>query len=159
MDKAVTEGPAGRPHTWVDKTKTPSLWEDRACLVCKLEDTRDKDPKAPFRKWRVTTPCIEPVPELVSCRDLERELDAHGVRERPLCIGSPTSGWVVGFSIGGRGYNVYPRIEVKGSLSLEHAFADLTRWIRARQYEPDRYSDFSYARQLADSSCACGDDD
>lgn len=152
-----------REHVWVYKPiKEPTqTWEERHCPECDLKDERRHDISERDRgrthhgNWQVTTPCIEPVPSSVDYATLEVELKAHDVREYVQAIGRPGA-WIIGFGLGGSGeYNVYPLIEAK---DLDHGFALLLRWMRVRQYNVDRYSNFSYARGLANSTC-CGDDD
>ena len=147
-------------HAWVDITdySTKPFWERRRCPVCGLEDIRLHDRSEPHTRnaWEVTTPCIEPVKNKIFYDELICELKRHGVREQPHCVGVPGN-WTVGFNIGGS--YPFPMLYAKGMETLENGFAKLLRWIRARQYNVNRYSDFEYQRRLADHSCACCDDD
>jgi len=149
-----------RDHAWVDTTdySTKPYWERRRCPVCELEDMRLHDRSKPCARnaWEVTTPCIEPVKESVSYDELVAELKQYGVRERPYCMGVPGK-WIVGFRTG-QG-SVCPMIEVQAIQTLDHGFARLVRWVRARQYRVNQYSNIDYLRKLEDHSCCCCDDD
>lgn len=145
-----------------------SPYEDRLCRVCHLKDGRNKDdgtwlPHAENLKWKVTTPCIEPVPEKISYHRLVEEIFA-GVQGKRMaqdlvdkirCIGVPGR-WSVGIVI--NGHVTYP--EVKDPYKdFEAGFAEMLRWLACRQFDPYKYSDLHYREQLAYSrdNC-CGDD-
>lgn len=142
-------------HQWVERTKDPHpYWRDRDCAVCHLHDMRVREPSGhgPRDEWSVTTPCIEPVPERVSFDVLQAELKQHKVKESPHAVGHPGK-WCVGLWIGGS--HPYPMIQVP---DLDLGWAELLRWVRARQYNVHRYSDIEYQKRLAEPDpCYCDD--
>lgn len=149
-----------RKHSWKDSSSQPdSVWEERTCDVCGLKDERLRDQKLKHAncKWKVTTPCIELPPSKVSYKELSTELKQHKVTQLPLAIGVPGN-WQIGFTLtsNDNGRDVCPSIQAK---TLEKGFAELLRWIRARQYDPYMYSDFSRAQSHFSYKCPCGDDD
>jgi hypothetical protein len=137
-----------REHQWIEKPgHQDSIFDERKCSVCFLDDRRmRRDAKyAQFHKdWGVTTPCIEPVPDHVSKEEFLKELEQHRVRQWPLLVGLPGD-WQIGFSIGSGGYHLYPTIKTD---LPEHGFSLLLIWLRARQYDVRRYSDFDYQEKL-----------
>lgn len=147
-----------RKHQWVDVSEKPdSYWETRRCLICELQDMRLRDRSKPHsrNKWEVSTPCIEPVPDTISFEELKRELAEHNVSEKPWAVGHPGK-WTVGFYMG---TFPYPMLDAKGRETLEHGFAKLLRWVRARQYNLNRYSRFEEERRRANYVHPCEDDD
>lgn len=150
-----------RQHEWKDQSYSPdSFLEERICRVCDLTDRRLRNVANPF--WQVTTPCIEPVPDLVRFEDLMEELRAHGVRETPMAIGHPGN-WQIGFALlqqkSLNRHGTCPRIPIAGNDTLEHGWARLMRWIRARQYSVNMYSTFFDQYKLHNrSDDDCGDD-
>ena len=136
-----------REHAWIIETENPHpMWEERTCAVCELKDQRSRDRRPPRSDWEVTTPCIEPVPDTVTYEALLAELALHNVKEQPHVMGHPGS-WHIGFFIG-RG-RVYPSYWIEAPRTLEHGFAKLLRWVRARQYNVRLYSDIAYQHDLA----------
>lgn len=148
-----------RQHQWVDTTdySAAPYWENRRCSVCGLDDLRLHNRSEPHTRnnWEVTSPCIELVPDTVSYEDLVRELAEHDVRAKPWVVGVPGD-WKVGFFVS---TFPYPSLEAKAPQTLEHGFAKLLRWIRARQYNVNRYSQFYEMERRANYVCPCADDD
>ena len=139
-----------KPHDWQDLPKDESMWCRRRCSVCKLEDIFPKDgsPRSlrSVGAWIADSSCIEPVPEKVTYEELMAELKIHHVSEQPIVIGYPGK-WSVGFRIFCRsGVTNFPHFEVIAPLTMEHGFAELLRWIRAREYNFDREPNFNYLR-------------
>lgn len=135
-------------HQWEPKPTAPnSLFQERFCPVCELRDRRVVKRKSgdTVHGWQVFTPCIEPVPESVEYQDLILELIEHGVHLRPWCIGAPGE-WTVGFVVD-RDRKPYPAIKLKTHENLEHGYARLTRWIRARTYRADLYSGIAFSKK------------
>lgn len=134
-----------RQHQWNEPFSISAsyLWEERVCKICGLKDRRYKTAGA---SWEIRTPCIEPVPDLVRFEDLMEELRAHEVRETPMAIGHPGN-WQIGFALlrqkNLNRHGTCPKIPITGDDTLEHGWAQLLRWIRARQYSVSKYSDFS----------------
>lgn len=137
-------------HQWEVKPGEPHpYWEERRCTVCHLDDMRLRDrnsnPNGPRYNWGVKMPCIEPVPNVVDYSALVQELRERKVPRHVLCVGVPGK-WFVGFQIP-RTYP-YPMLEAK---TIEEGFAELLRWIRARQYDVYKHSDMSYQEKEPDS--------
>ncbi len=148
-------------HQWVDVSEKPETYlENRRCLICELEDVRHRDPVGRHYRndWKVETPCIEPVSKTVSYEDLVRELAENKVRAKPWVVGVPGD-WTVGFFIGGNEIFPFPMLVVKAPKTIEHGFAKLLRWVRARQYVLGRYSQFDEMCRRAHTSHCCCDDD
>jgi hypothetical protein len=141
-------------HAWITKKSAPdSYWVDRQCSVCLLEDTRKRDPAT--SPWKVTTPCIVPVASRITYEELMKELNAHKVNECVACVGIPGE-WETGLRIGGPTY-IY---RIGGSTRTpEEGFANVLRWMRARQFDVHRYSDLAYAKLLASPDRSWVDDD
>lgn len=156
-------------HVWESKPEYEgSPYERRRCAVCHLDDGRNKNdgtwlPHAENLKWRVTTPCIEPVPEKISYHLLVEEIfsafsdkrKAQDLLNRIRCIGVPGN-WAVGIVISGR--VTYPEVK-EPFKDYDYGFAEVLRWLRARQFDPYRYSDLHYRERLADRSDCCIDSD
>lgn len=147
-------------HQWQKKDSYHgSPYDERVCPVCKLEDMRSKHGDMHRKKndgWKVSTPCIEPVPDRVEFDELVTELNAHpvqveinpGIRRMKtfddvvFCKGRPGR-WRVGLDLFD---GVFPDDYKVTHLTLELGFAALLRWMRARQYNPYLYSDL-YRKQ------------
>jgi hypothetical protein len=156
-------------HVWEPMPEYEfSPYERRRCPVCHLDDSRNKDdgtwfPHASNLKWKVTTPCIEPVPEKISYHCFVEEVfsavaDKRRAQElvgRIRCIGVPGS-WSVGIVVDGR--VTYPEHKELHK-DYEVGFAEVLRWLRARQFDPYKYSDLHYRERLADRSDCCAYDD
>lgn len=134
-----------REHDWVEVSDN-GVREDRRCKLCGVPDNRIR--KSP---WQVTTPCIEPVPDKVSYQALIAEIKVQLPQEyahkqligRIVCHGVPGN-WQVGFSTY---MSTYPH-QKDGFRELEHGFASVLRYLRARQFDPYKYSDLSYQERL-----------
>lgn len=150
-------------HQWQKKDSySGSPYDERLCPVCKLEDMRTKSGDMYRKKndgWKVSTPCIEPVPERVDFDQLIDELNAHpvqvqvdhGIRrirtfdEVVFCKGRPGK-WRVGLDLF---EGVFPEDHKVTYLTLEMGYAALLRWMRARQYNPYLYSSLNQMRETA----------
>lgn len=131
------------------------MWEERDCPVCGLYDSRRQNPErerhlVPHGNWKVTTPCIEPVPERVTFEAFIADLTAHDIdilnpkrSIAPHAMGHPGN-WRVGFKryLQNDEVRLDPAIEIKAPLDLEHGWAALLRWLRARHY--DMYTHRNY---------------
>lgn len=158
-----------REHAWQDVPQYEgSPYEERLCPACGLKDGRNRDdgtwlPHAENLKWKVATPCIEPVPDKISYHRLVEEIfsvfedkrKAQELVNRIRCIGVPGS-WAVGIVI--NGHVTYPEVKVPFK-DYDSGFAEVLRWLRARQFDPYKYSDLAYREQLAkpDLCGACDD--
>jgi hypothetical protein len=145
-----------------------SPYEGRLCSRCHLADSRSKDdgtwlPGADTLKWKVTTPCIESVPEKISYHRLVEEIfsalpdkrKAQELVNRIRCIGVPGK-WAVGIVV--NGHVTYPEIK-EPFKDYDYGFAEVLRWLRARQFDPYKYSDLHYRERLADRSDCCVESD
>lgn len=158
-----------REHDWREIPETCADYERRGCPVCGLTDRRKKQ-----EEWKVTWPCIEPVPEEISFGRLYEELSMHpavvwqpstGSRKMSferhiLCHGRPGN-WHVGLSKGDGYPYVFDSIRLvcgglmhwppaaRGVKKLAIGYADLLRAMRARRYNPQTLSNFGYAQRLA----------
>ena len=149
-----------------------SPYEERWCPQCDLHDRKcTSNPGFPeSEQWKVHTPCIERVDSRISYGNLVSEIfrnvkgdhAAHKLLERVRCVGVPSRGvgipgkWQVGFYIAETGV-VYPHRD-KPFRSLEQGFAELLRWLRARQFDPYKYSNLQQSESRANSFCGCDDD-
>lgn len=145
-----------------------SPYEERLCSNCHLKDIRNKDDgswrsDAPNLQWKVVTACIEEVPQTISYHHLVEEVFAQ-VKDRKKaqeligkirCIGVPGK-WAVGIVV--NGYVTYPEVKELYN-DYEAGFAEMLRWLRARQFDPYKYSDLHYREQLASSRDRYIDDD
>jgi len=121
-------------------------------------------------RWKVDTPCIARVPNRISFRKFVSEIfrnvkddrEAHKLLGRVFCVGIPGSSaeapgkWQVGLYIA-EGGAVYPYRD-KPFPTLEEGFAELLRWLRARQFDPYKYSSLQHIENRAHSFCGCDDD-
>jgi len=132
-----------REHQWRRVTGGGSLYTDYRCEVCHLEySTKQNGEVCGVDGWKMGLPCIEPVPETVSKKDLLDDLKRHGVTRSVKVEGLPGE-WEVGFVCNGI-LSQYPAIEVEAPLTIEHGFAELLRWVRVRRYDPTLDHDFNY---------------
>lgn len=141
-------------HLWVDPGHNHPYWEERACEICGLTDMRVREDQrrgSVCAEWRVTLPCIEPPPPTVVHADLVREMREHKLSFTPHAYGYPGD-WVIGLGAG----NNYPRLTAS---SLESGWSQLLRWLRARQFDPHKHSQFAEAKSYADRSYSSYDDD
>lgn len=165
-----------RKHEWKPVVQYEgSPYVERLCSLCGLKDSFGYTDDSSRRKtWRITEPCIEPVPERVEFEVVITELAAHpvdvwlelgGTVKRTFetlvyCEGRPGA-WEVGLDMTGR---MFPReyhgntLGKKTYKTIEEASAAFLRWMRARHYDPYKYSDLRYAEQLARPSSCCDDD-
>lgn len=150
-----------REHQWEKKESyKDSPYEERYCPVCELEEKRSHEGKRP---WKVDTPCIEPVPSSVTYEALIKEIAevvmdpraALDLRRLVHCAGVPGA-WYVGIATGD-GYVLPHRTEK--FKELNEGFAALLRWLRARQFDPYKYSDLAYAQRLARRESNVADED
>jgi len=131
-----------RKHQW-KKVGSGSLYTDYRCEVCHLEYSAKSDGEVcGVDDWKIALPCIEPVPETVSKKELFAELKRYGVMRSVKAEGMPGD-WSVGFVCNGI-LSLYPSIEVKEPLTIEHGFAELLRWVRVRCYDLTIDHDFNY---------------
>lgn len=143
-----------REHVWVARplTSEGATWDERDCPVCGLHDQSLRsdwkfgDNGSQFvprtqSSWQVRTPCIEPVPDILAFEALLADLAAHGARHNPYAMGNPRE-WRVGFwwaQWDTQGTKLLPAIRIVPPQGLEEGWAQLLRWMRARQYLPERY--------------------
>ncbi|GEM_PF-2736879 len=147
-------------HAWkqVDQYEG-SPYEERFCGICHLKDIRSQD----GGRWKVGTPCIERVPKTISYDRLIREIfqfvedkrKAQELLNRIRCIGVPGA-WAVGIVL--NGYVTYPEHKELYK-DFEAGFAEVLRWLRARQFNLYQYSDLAYREQLAKPSYNPADED
>ncbi len=145
-----------REHDW-EATLDNGVRRERRCRLCEVPDWSIND-----SPWRVRTPCIEPVPERVSYEELKAEIRlnvAHEYKHRLLveriqCVGVPGR-WRVGLAVAGDG--IWPSRK-EPFKDMEVGFAELLRYLRARQFDPYKYSDLRYNEQLAHHDCPFDDD-
>lgn len=153
-------------HAWRPVSQYEgSPYEERHCSRCDLTDTRNtSNPTFPeAEQWKVNTFCIVRVPGRISYRKLVSEIflnvknerDAQQLVHRVRCVGIPTN-WQVGLYIVGTGV-VYPHRD-KPFRYLEEGFAELLRWLRARQFDPYKYSGLRDSESLTHDFCGCDDD-
>jgi hypothetical protein len=156
-------------HAWQPVSQYEgSPYEERLCPTCGLKDARSKDdgtwlPGADTLKWKVTTPCIEPVPEKISYHRLVEEIflglsdkrKAQELVNRIRCIGVPGK-WAVGIVI--NGHVTYPEVK-EPFKDYDYGFAEVLRWLRVRQFDPYKYSDLAYRERLAKPDLSCAYDD
>lgn len=150
--------PEARMHNWRQKPTNSTEYFVYYCPVCGLEYSR----KASDRKvvatdeWKMTVPCIEPVPERVSQAVLLQDLKDHGIRESCVAIGLPGD-WRVGFYLrSSKGVAAYPSFKVA---DLEIGFALLLRWVRSRNYKLENDHHYTYLKKLYDTPYCWEHDD
>lgn len=156
-------------HLWRSvKQYEGSPYKQRECPVCGLKDTCSASTSDALLDngelgWKVTTPCIEPVPITISYSRLLREIFDHIGSERDAqllvgrirCVGIPGK-WQVGLYVANG--VTYPHRDMPFT-DIDQGFAELLRWLRARQFDPYKYSDLRYSESLAKHDSCCGDDD
>ena len=170
---AVQTATNERPHAWVYVPKIPldGDWEYRDCPHCGLQDSRAPSFNNHNREWRVTTPCIIPVPENLTFDTLCTELKEHGrlgcerneahYNLRPYVMGWPGK-WSIGFIVYGEGGKtmLVPDLHAE---TLEQGWALLLRWLRAREYSPEAHRHYESTnvnwRIIKEPSCPHDDDD
>jgi hypothetical protein len=80
---------------------------------------------------------------------------AQELVNRIRCIGVPGK-WAVGIVV--NGHVTYPEIK-EPFKDYDYGFAEVLRWLRARQFDPYKYSDLHYRERLADRSDCCVESD
>ena len=144
-DSLVMQGPT---HQWFAvATLRGSGLQKRYCPVCRLCDSRDGNLPHPNENhgWKVQTPCIAPMPETIDAEDFRMKLIEHGVTHRPV-IKQTAMGNIIGFKM--EDDSIHPQLRVDSRQSIEHAYARLLRWVKARYYDVKRYSDPSFDEEI-----------
>jgi hypothetical protein len=83
--------------------------------------------------------------ETIDAEDFRMKLIEHGVTYRAV-IQDLAGGMIIGFRM--EDDSVYPKLRIESHQTVEHAYARLLRWTKARYYDVNRYRDPSFDEEI-----------